>query len=125
MRIMVKFPSKDTKDEEASTHIYRVLFSNGGQIYEVYARGLYQSDLYGFIEIEDYVFGGRSSVVIDPQEDKLRNEFEGVKRTYLPIPCVLRVDEVEKEGVAKVKDDKGGGSVAQFPMPVPVNEHSS
>ena len=124
---MVKIPGipgKEKKEEAEDAHIYRVLFSNGGQIYEVYARGLYQSDLYGFIEIEDYVFGGRSSVVIDPQEDKLRNEFEGVKRTYLPIPCILRVDEVEKEGVAKVKEDKGG-SVAQFPMPAPINENLS
>ena len=83
---MVKLPSKDKKGEEDKTRMYRVLFLNGGKIYEVYARGLFQSDLYGFIEIEDYVFGGRSNVVIDPQEDKLRNEFEGVTRSYIPYP---------------------------------------
>ena len=118
---MVKLPGRDKKDEEKNTRLYRVLFSNGGQIYEVYARGLYQSDLYGFIEIEDYVFGGRSSVVIDPGEDKLRSEFEGVTRSFLPLPCILRVDEVEKEGVAKITENKGG-SVTPFPMPAPKNE---
>ncbi len=121
---MVKLPSKDKKGEEDKTRMYRVLFLNGGKIYEVYARGLFQSDLYGFIEIEDYVFGGRSNVVIDPQEDKLRTEFEGVTRSYIPIPCIMRVDEVEKEGVAKVTES-GGGSVTPFPMPVPKNESQS
>lgn len=124
MRLMVKLPGKDKKDEEKITRLYRVIFSNGGQIYEVYARGLYQSDLYGFIEIEDYVFGGRSNLVIDPQEDKLRTEFEGVTRSFLPLQSILRVDEVEKEGVAKVIESKGG-SVTPFPMPAPRNESQS
>lgn len=124
MYVMVKLPGKDKKEEDATTRMYRILFLNGGKIYEVYARGLYQSDLYGFIEIEDYVFGGRSNVVIDPQEDKLRTEFEGVTRSYLPIPCVMRVDEVEKEGVAKITENKGG-SVTPFPMPAPRNESQS
>ena len=121
---MVKLPGKDKKDEEKITRLYRVIFSNGGQIYEVYARGLYQSDLYGFIEIEDYVFGGRSNLVIDPQEDKLRTEFEGVTRSFLPLQNILRVDEVEKEGVSKVIENKGS-SVSPFPLPAPRNESQS
>ena len=39
------------------SHIYRVYFHSHGQIYEVYAHSIYQSDLYGFVEIEDYIFG--------------------------------------------------------------------
>ena len=85
-----------SKDE--AQHMYRVLFQNQGQIYEVYARNIYQSDLYGFVEIEDYTFGNKSSVVIDPSEEKLRNEFEGVQRSFIPMHAVVRIDEVEKEG---------------------------
>ena len=44
-------------------HIYKILFHNQGQIYEVYARAIYQSDLYGFIEVEDYIFGDKTKVV--------------------------------------------------------------
>ncbi|MEZ5559438.1 MAG: DUF1820 family protein [Pseudomonadales bacterium] len=103
---------------DSDKHIYKVLFHSQGQVYEVYARAIYQSDLYGFIEVEDYVFGSRSKVVIDPGEEKLRNEFEGVQRSFIPMHAVIRIDEVEKEGVAKVTDSKGG-NVTPFPMPMP------
>ena len=57
---------------DKAEHIYKILFHNQGQIYEMYAHSIYQSDLYCFIEVEDYVFGKRSQMVIDPGEDKLR-----------------------------------------------------
>ena len=103
---------------ENPRQMYKVLFHNQGQIYEVYARAIYQSDLYGFIEVEDYVFGTRSNMVIDPSEDKLRNEFDGVQRSFIPMHAVIRIDEVDKEGVAKITDSKGG-NVTPFPLPVP------
>lgn len=103
---------------DASQHIYKVLFHNQGQIYEVYTHNIYSSDLYGFIEIEDYVFGKKSQMVIDPGEEKLRQEFEGVQRSFIPVHNVIRIDEVEKEGIAKVTDSKGA-NITPFPMPVP------
>jgi hypothetical protein len=105
-------------------HIYKVLFHNQGQIYEVYAHAIYQSDLYGFIEVEDYIFGKRGQMVIDPGEDKLRTEFEGVQRSFIPMHAVIRIDEVEKEGVAKVMDSKGENVMA-FPVPIPRNTGKS
>ncbi|MDG2276739.1 MAG: DUF1820 family protein [Pseudomonadales bacterium] len=105
-------------DKEQSRHVYRVLFHNQGQVYEVYARNIYQSELYGFVEIEDYTFGNRSQVLIDPAEDRLRNEFDGVQRSFIPMHSIVRIDEVEKEGVAKITDSKGD-KVTPFPMPVP------
>lgn len=103
---------------ENRKQMYKVLFHNQGQIYEVYARAIYQSDLYGFIEVEDYVFGTRSNLVVDPSEDRLRTEFEGVQRSFIPMHAVIRIDEVEKEGIAKVTDSKGG-NITPFPMPIP------
>ena len=70
-----------TKKDD-NQHLYRVLFQNQGQVYEVYARNIYQSELYGFVEIEDYTFSNKSQVVIDPSEEKLRNEFESVQRSF-------------------------------------------
>ncbi|MFW6094781.1 MAG: DUF1820 family protein [Pseudomonadota bacterium] len=102
---------------ENRKQMYRVLFHNQGQIYEVYARSIYQSDLYGFVAVEDYVFGSRSQMVIDPTEDKLRSEFQGVQRSYIPMHAIVRIDEVEKEGTAKITD--GQGNVTPFPMPLP------
>lgn len=105
-------------------HIYKVLFHNQGQIYEVYAHNIYQSDLYGFIEVEDYIFGKRTQVVIDPGEDKLRTEFEGVQRSFIPMHAVIRIDEVEKEGVAKVTDSTGT-NITPFPVPMPKDSGKS
>jgi len=99
-------------------HIYKVLFHNQGQIYEVYAHNIYQSDLYGFVEVEDYIFGKKTQVVIDPAEDKLRTEFDGVQRSFIPMHAVIRIDEVEKEGIAKVTDGDGA-NITPFPVPMP------
>jgi hypothetical protein len=74
--------------------------------------------LYGFVEIEDYIFGKKSQMVIDPAEDKLRTEFSDVQRSFIPMHAVIRIDEVEKEGVAKVTDSSGQ-NVTPFPIPVP------
>ena len=104
------------KDQPKS--IYKVLFHSQGQVYEVYAHNIYQSDLYGFVEIEDYTFGNRSQMLIDPSEDRLRNEFEGVQRSFIPMHAIVRIDEVEEEGVAKISDSKGE-KVTPFPIPVP------
>ena len=105
-------------ETQQNQHIYKVVFHNQGQIYEVYAHNIYQSDLYGFIEVEDYIFGTKSQVVIDPGEDKLRNEFDGVQRSFIPMTSVIRIDEVEKEGVAKITETTGS-NITPFPMPVP------
>lgn len=101
-----------------STPIYKVIFLNQNKVYEVYAKAIYQSELYGFVEVEEFIFGERSQMIVDPGEEKLKTEFAGVNRSYVPMHSIVRIDEVEKEGVGKVLDASGGGSnVAAFPMP--------
>lgn len=63
------------------------------------------------------MFGERSAVVVDPSEEKVKAEFEGVKRTYLPLHSVLRVDEVRQQGAAKVTTFEGS-NVTPFPVPL-------
>lgn len=100
----------------SNTPIYKVIFYNQGQIFEVYARQIYQSDLYGFVEIEELVFGERSRMLVDPAEEKLKSEFEGVNRSYIPMHAIVRIDEVSKEGVGKITEAKAG-NVSPFPAP--------
>ena len=88
-----------------------------GQVYEIYARGVGHGELFGFVEVEELVFGERTTVVVDPSEERIKSEFSGVKRTYIPMHAILRIDEVEKQGVSKISKVEGG-NVAQFPMPV-------
>ena len=97
--------------------LYRIVFMNQGKIYEIYAQGLSHGELFGFIEVEDIVFGERSSVVVDPSEERIKSEFSGVKRTYIPMHAVIRIDQVEKQGVSKISDATGD-NVTQFPMPI-------
>lgn len=92
--------------------IYKVTFLNKGKLYEVFVRNIYQSDLYGFIEVEDYLFGERTQVVVDPSEEKLQSEFAGVKRSYIPMQAIMRIDEVEQQGVAKISS---GDNISLFP----------
>jgi hypothetical protein len=100
----------------SSSQIFKVIFFNQGQIYELYARQIFQSDLYGFIEIEEFIFGERSQMLVDPSEEKLKAEFDGVKRSYIPMHSVIRIDEVTKEGAVKISEAKTG-SISPFPMP--------
>jgi hypothetical protein len=94
--------------------IYRVSFISQGEVYEIYARNVSQGGLFGFIEIEELIFGERSKLLIDSSEERLKTEFEGVTRTYVPLHAVLRVDEVEKAGRGRITSSDG--KVANFPM---------
>ena len=96
--------------------LYKVTFINQGQVYEVFARQVYQAELYGFVVIEELVFGERTTVVVDPAEERLQSEFEGVKRSFVPMHAVIRIDEVEKEGIPKISEL--GDNVTSFPGPV-------
>ncbi len=101
----------------AASHIFKVLFTNQGKIYEIYARKVSHGELWGFVEVEELVFGEKSSVVVDPAEERIKSEFDGVKRTYLPMHSILRIDQVKKQGISKVSS-ADNTNVTQFPMPV-------
>lgn len=101
----------------AASHIFKVMFVNQGKVYEVYARKVSHGELFGFIALDELVFGERSSVVVDPSEERIKSEFAGVKRTYLPLHAIVRIDEVKKQGVSKISALEGA-NIAQFPAPV-------
>ena len=101
----------------ASNHIFKVMFVNQGKVYEVYARKVSHGSLFGFVEVEELVFGERSGVVLDPGEERIKSEFAGVKRSFLPLQSIVRIDEVKKQGVSKIVALEGG-NITAFPSPV-------
>jgi hypothetical protein len=103
--------------DKSKKSLFRITFMSQGQVYEVYAASIGHGSLFGFIEVEKLVFGKRSSVVVDPSEEKIKTEFEGVKRTYLPMHAIIRIDEVDKQGTSKISKIEGG-NIRQFPVPV-------
>ena len=88
----------------AQQHLYKIIFLNQGKVFEIYARSVGQGALFGFVEV-------------DPSEERLKSEFETVKRTYIPMHAIIRIDEVEKQGPSKISSIDGA-NVSQFPMPV-------
>ena len=100
----------------SESKLYKVSYYNQDKVYELFAKKVYESDLYGFLVIEDVIFGSQSDVVIDPSEEKLKAEFDAVKRSFIPFHNVIRIDEVEKQGTCKIKDTKGtAGNISSFP----------
>lgn len=47
----------------AASHIFRVVFVNQGKVYEIYARKVSHGGLLGFVEVEELVFGERSTEI--------------------------------------------------------------
>ena len=46
------------------------------------------------------------------------DEFKGVKRSYIPMHSVVRIDEVEKQGAGKISESpNSGGKVSSLPFP--------
>ena len=103
---------------ERDRPLYKVSFLSQGQVYEVYAKKVAQGGLLGFVEVEGVVFGQKTTLVVDPSEERLKLEFEGVRRFYVPIHSVLRIDEVDKPGPSRISEAGKGSNVAAFPMPM-------
>ena len=51
---------------------FKITFFNHNSVYEIYSKEVYQSDMYGFIVVENIVFGENTSLVVDPSEEKLK-----------------------------------------------------
>lgn len=97
--------------------LFKITFANQESIYEIYVRSIKESELFGFLEAEELVFGEQTSLVVDPSEERLKVEFNNVKRTYIPMHAIFRIDEVTKQGTPKMKDNLGYGTVSHFPNP--------
>ena len=103
---------------ERDRRVYKVTFLNQGQVYEIYAKKVAQGGLLGFVEVEGIVFGQKTTVVVDPSEERLKLEFEGVRRSYIPMHAVVRIDEVDKHGPSRITEVGKASNVAAFPIPM-------
>lgn len=101
----------------AKKRLFRIQFHNQGKVYQLYARRVGQGELYGFVEVGDLVFDDTSSMVIDPSGERLKAEFDGVTVLHVPLHAVIRIDEVEKQGAAKILDlDVPDSNVIPYPF---------
>jgi hypothetical protein len=99
--------------------VYRVIFHNQGKIYQLHAAQVSQGAMYAFVEIEDILFDQQTELVVDPSEERLKDEFAGVTKTYVPMHSVIRIDEVSNQGSNKIVDADSGGNITPFPLSMP------
>ncbi len=101
-----------------SKPLYKVTFLNAGKVYEIYARTVASGALWGFTEVSELVFDVHDGVVIDPTEERLRDEFGNTRALHLPMHSIVRIEEVERKGQSAIRDASTGEKVVTpFPLP--------
>jgi hypothetical protein len=108
------------KEAPEKESIYRVSFISEGELCEIFALGIANSNLFGFLEVDELVWGSNSSIVIDPSEERLRNKFKDVTCLFIPLHTVDNIAIVEKDkmGSAKIVPIKEGSNIMRFPAPI-------
>ena len=101
-----------------SKPLYKMTFLNHGKVYELYARHVGGSSLWGFTEVGELLFDLHEGLVVDPTEERLRDEFGTTKVLHLPMQSIVRVEEVERKGQSAIRDAATGEKVVTpFPFP--------
>jgi hypothetical protein len=60
-----------------------------------FAKSVNPSSYIGLIEVSNILYMD-SEILINPEDEKIRKEFKGVKRTFLPLSAIIRIDEIEE-----------------------------
>lgn len=98
--------------------LYKITFLSQGKSIELYAREVSSSGLWGFVEVAGLEFApAGEGLVVDPTEERLREEFGGTRRLHLPVHAVVRVEEVERRGTCRIRDAATGEKVVPLPLP--------
>ena len=100
------------------SRLYKVTFLSQGKTYELYARHVASSALWGFTEVGELVFEPTGEgLVVDTTEERLREEFKDTTMLHLPMQSIVRVEEVARRGPLAIRDAVSGDKIMPFPMP--------
>jgi len=102
--------------------LYKITFISHGKLYELYAREVRDSHLWGFCEVSEFVFDLHNGLIADPVEERLRTEFGNTKVLYLPMHSIGRVEEVERKEQSSIRDAASGEKVVT-PFPLSAKPH--
>jgi len=100
----------------SKSKLYRVTFLSASEVYEIFARSVGGSGLPGFIEVAELVFDKKGSLIVDPTEERLRDEFSEVDVLHLPMHHVLKVEQVSKRGPGRIREAIAGDNVTALPL---------
>ncbi|MEO7064367.1 MAG: DUF1820 family protein [Dokdonella sp.] len=97
--------------------LYKVTFLAQGKSIELHARHVASSELWGFTEVGELVFDTPGeNLVIDPTEERLREEFKDTTMLHMPMHAIVRIEEVAKRGPLAIRDAASGDKIMPFPM---------
>lgn len=99
--------------------MYKAVFLNQAKVYELYCKQVASSNLYGFIELSNLQFESDHSLVIDPTEERMREEFGETQTLFLPVHSIVRIEQVKKRGACVIRDQKSGEKVTALPLDRP------
>ncbi|MGN6520880.1 MAG: DUF1820 family protein [Dokdonella sp.] len=100
--------------------LYKVTFLSQGKSIELYARRVASSALWGFTEVGDLVFAAPGEgLVVDPSEERLREEFKDTDVLHVPMHAIVRIEEVARRGTAAIRDAASGDKIMPFPLAPP------
>jgi hypothetical protein len=98
--------------------LYKVTFLHLGRSYELYAQHVASSELWGFTEVGELVFEpAGEGLLVDPAEERLREEFKDTRVLHLPMQSIVRIEEVDRKGTIAIRDAAGGEKITPFPLP--------
>lgn len=100
--------------------MYKVIFHNKDQVYEMYCQRVSGAEFsYGFVELSDFVFESSHELVVDPTEERLKEEFADVESIAVPMHAIIRIEKVKKRGQSVIRDGHAGEKVTQLPVDTP------
>jgi hypothetical protein len=75
--------------------LFKISFINEKkEVLQIFANEVNPTSFLGLIEVSDIVFIDASDILVTPDDEKIRKEFQDVVKTYIPISYVVRIDEV-------------------------------
>lgn len=76
--------------------IYRIVFTQQDEVQEIYAQYISEETLVGFIEADTLLEFDKVKMQVDPKE---------VRRCYIPLHNIIRIDEVSWQTDGDLKDN--------------------
>lgn len=75
--------------------MYRITFNHQGKFIQLHAKSISHSPvLLGFLEAKDFIFPNASKIIVEPNEEKVKEEFSKISTTFIPVNMVSRIDMV-------------------------------
>jgi|GEM_PF-3381178 len=85
---------------EVSDIVYRTVFTHLDQVYTLYSQGISEETLVGFIEVDGILSMAQDIVMSTENQEAhevFRQQLQSIKRTYVPMHAVVRIDEMTRK----------------------------